>query len=50
MASGYSDSDINALASGQSGVQCIQKPFTMHELQLKIAALTPSTVGPASLP
>jgi PAS domain S-box-containing protein len=39
MASGYNDSEVNRLVSGYPNVSCIQKPFSMKELQHKLAQL-----------
>jgi PAS domain S-box-containing protein len=39
MASGYNDSEVSQLVNGYPGVNCIQKPFSMKELTLKLAQM-----------
>ncbi|MDR3671107.1 MAG: PAS domain S-box protein [Holophaga sp.] len=39
MASGYNDSEVSRLLSSYPGVSCIQKPFSMKELNLKLAGM-----------
>ena len=47
LASGYNDADINALIGDHGNLFSIQKPFTLGELQRKIAemALTPAALA-----
>ena len=50
MATGYSDQDIEPLLEGRAHVQCLRKPFSKDELQLKLAQFTFSREGDAEGP
>jgi CheY-like chemotaxis protein len=39
MSSGFNDAEVTGLVSGHPGVHCIQKPFSMKELRLKLESI-----------